>query len=602
LSACAELRFLGLGEEVAVAEVEDREAIEKPIAEPAPGLAYEVSIEGVGDKDLLDILENASQLVTLKDRRPASLGILRRRAKGDLDRLQKVLRSEGYYAAEVRTKVNQKVDPVQVTIEVAAGPLYVLADYAVRYEDPAPRSEAQPGLEDLDLEIGMPAKASTILAAQRALLDSLGRRGYPLAKVLDRKTVVHHDVTTMTVSLSVDAGPFARFGDTTIEGLVGVERDYLRRLLAWSEAEPYDQDKVQRSRKALSDTGLFSSVQITPGSAVDPDGQLPMTVAVEEAKHRSIGFGAGYSTSEGLGGEVFWEHRNLFGRDEDLRLSLTAAEIEQVLDADFRKPGFLRPNQSLLIDGTLANRNTDAFDEQSARALVGLERRWLKNWRVTGGLSAEYSILEDEEGEETFQIFGVPWTASRDTRDDLLDPSRGTRLAVTLTPYAGRGDKNFLFGVATADASAYYAVDEEERFVLAGRAKVGTITGEDRESVPANKRFYAGGGGSIRGFEFQSVGVLDADDDPLGGRSLLELNVEVRIRLTEDFGVVPFIDGGTVFDSPYPDFDETLRFAGGLGLRYFTGFGPLRLDVAVPINKRDRDDAFQFYVSLGQAF
>jgi translocation and assembly module TamA len=423
-----------------------------------------------------------------------------------------------------------------------------------------------------------------------------------LAKVLDRKTVIHHDVTTMTVSLAVDAGPFARFGDTTVEGLVGVEEDYLRRLLAWSEGEPYDRDKVQKSRKALSDTGLFATVQITPGTAIDPDGQLPMTVTVEEGKHRSIGFGAGYSTGEGLEGDVFWEHRNLFGRNEDLRLGLKAAEIEQTLSAAFRKPAFLLPNQTLLVNGGVTTRNTDAFDEQSANVFGGLERRWRKNWRVTGGLSGEYSILNDDDGEDTFQIFGVPLTATRDTRDDLLNPTRGTRLAMALTPYTGRGDKNLFFGVATVDASAYYAVDEEERFVLAGRAKLGMLAGENTESVPANKRFYAGGGGSIRGFEFQSVGPLDTDNDPLGGRSLLELNAEVRIRITDAFGVVPFVDAGTVFDFSYPGFEETLRIAGGLGFRYFTGIGPLRLDFAVPINKRDRDDAFQFYVSLGQAF
>ncbi|TFG89403.1 MAG: hypothetical protein E4H18_00170 [Hyphomicrobiales bacterium] len=183
-----------------------------------------------------------------------------------------------------------------------------------------------------------------------------------------------------------------------------------------------------------------------------------------------------------------------------------------------------------------------------------------------------------------------------------MDPVNGTRLNLALTPYAGKGDESLLFAISTATGSAYYAVDSEQRFVPAGRVKIGTIVGEETESVPANKRFYAGGGGSIRGFEFQSVGPLDTENDPLGGRSILELSGEVRIRVTERIGVVPFVDGGTVSDSSYPDFDEPIRWAAGLGGRYFSDFGPLRLDIAVPLNKRDIDDRFQFYISLGQAF
>ncbi|HSR71931.1 MAG TPA: BamA/TamA family outer membrane protein, partial [Kiloniellales bacterium] len=198
---------------------------------------------------------------------------------------------------------------------------------------------------------------------------------------------------------------------------------------------------------------------------------------------------------------------------------------------------------------------------------------------------------------------GLPLTATRDDRDDLLDPTRGTRLSLTLTPYGGVGDQSLAFLRSTLGGTAYYAIDEGRRFVVAGRARLGSILGDDTEEIPANKRFYAGGGGSIRGYEFQKVGPLDENNEPLGGRSLVELGVELRIRVTEEIGIVPFLDGGTVFDSPYPDFEEDLRWATGLGLRYFTAIGPLRLDVAVPLDKREGiDDDYQFYISLGQAF
>lgn len=602
LAACAELRSPRT-DSTPISDEPNTVAELAFAPEPEPGIAYEVMITGVPEADLLELLQGSSQLFALKDRPPLSLSALERRARGDMERLQTALRSEGFYAGEVQYEIDRGTAPVTVTVEVSTGVQYLLAAYDVQYQaSPPPPEDVQPSLDDLGLHLGMPAKAPAILAAERALAETLASRGYPLAKVLDRKTLVDHGTTTMTVSLAVDAGPSARFGAVTIEGASAVEEDYVRKLIGWTEGERYDRTKVEVTRRALSNTGLFESVSIASGTKVGPDNKLPMTLKLVEAKHRSIGFGASYSTSEGLGGEVFWEHRNLFARNERLRLTLTAAQIEQVLEADFRKPAFLRRDQDLLANFAVSRRDTEAFEEKSIIGSVGLERPWRENWRMSAGVSGEYSILEDELGEETFRLLGLPLTAARDATDSLLNPTRGTRLNLGLTPYAGKGDDNQLFTVATVTGSAYHAVDRDERFVLAGRAKTGTIVGEETESVPANKRFYAGGGGSIRGFEFQSVGPLDNEGDPLGGRSILELNAELRIRVAERVGIVPFVDGGTVFDSSYPDFDGTFRWAAGLGGRYYSDIGPLRVDIAVPLNRRDIDDTFQFYISLGQAF
>ncbi|HEY5597759.1 MAG TPA: autotransporter assembly complex family protein [Kiloniellales bacterium] len=601
LAACDTLRDLGIV--AADRPGEDRGEIAVPEPESTGTLAYTARIAGIAEAHLQALLNGTSQLISLQGRPVAAVGTLRRRADGDVERLQTALRSEGFYAAEVRYQIDSTADPIQVTVEVAPGPQYLLADYTIDYEGaPPPPPEAQPTLEDLGLHIGMAARAPDIVAAQRRLLDDLARRGHPLARVVDRKTFVTEATTTMTVTLTVDAGPAARFGAVTIEGLSRVKDNYVRDLLAWEKGATYDRDAVEKSRTALSATGLFTTVEIAPASAVEADGTLPVTVSVTEGRHRSIGFGANYSTSEGFGGEVFWEHRNLLGRNESLRLSLTAAEIEQSLKAQGRKPGFLRPDQALLAETALTNRNTDAFDEQSVTGSIGVERPLPENWRATAGVSAEYSILTDEEGRDSFRLFGLPLSGWRDTTDSLLDPTRGTRLNLSLTPYGGGGDGTLLFAVATAGGSAYTALDADQRFVLAGRLKLGSLVGEETPSVPANKRFYAGGGGSVRGYAFQAVGPLDDQNDPLGGRSLVEVSGEVRVRITDSVGIVPFIDGGSVFDASYPDFSETIRWAGGLGIRYFSGIGPLRLDVAVPINKRSSDDSFQFYISLGQAF
>jgi translocation and assembly module TamA len=374
------------------AEDRDRETVASDgIAAKPDGVSYKATFTGVEDKVLLELLESSSQLHALTDRPPSGLTGLRRRADGDLDRLQTALRSEGFYGAEVRYDIDRGVSPIAVTIEVSTGPRYVIGDYDVSYEKSLPpATNVQPGLADLGLHVGMAGRAPTIVAAQRALLTILAQRGYPLAEVLERKVQVDHATRTMTVALKVDAGPFARFGAVIVRGLRDVDEDYARSLLTWSQGDPFDRTMVESSRAALSATGLFGSVIITPGTEVGPREELPVTVTLNEAKHRSFGFGFSYSTSEGVGGNVFWQHRNLLGRNEQLLLGLTTAEIEQVLDAELRKPNFLRRDQAFLANSVLANRNTDAFDEKSVSSFVGL---------VMAGLGGCLRRVQSSEGQ-----------------------------------------------------------------------------------------------------------------------------------------------------------------------------------------------------------
>jgi translocation and assembly module TamA len=353
----------------------------------------------------------------------------------------------------------------------------------------------------------------------------------------------------------------------------------------------------------LRSTALFSTIRVSTAESLEADGKLPVTIDVLERPHRSIGAALSYSTDLGLGGELFWEHRNLFGRNEQLKITGSAKGSEQFGKMEYRKPTFLARNQTLLTEGNAAKRDTDAYDQRIGSVRIALERKYRSRWRGVLGVIGEYDWIDDNEGEREFQLGGLDIRASRRTTDDALNPTRGTTLELTATPYAGTGDATLRFARFIAGGSAYYAVDNKKRFVVAGRLRAGSIVGESTAALPADKRFYAGGGGSIRGYEFQAVGPLDSDDDPLGGRSLFETSGELRIRVWENFGVVPFVDAGTVFDNPYPAFDETLRWSAGLGLRYFTDFGPLRVDVAFPINGRDGvDDTFELYISIGQAF
>jgi translocation and assembly module TamA len=566
------------------------------------GIEYTPDITGVSDDALLDLLQSAAQLYTLQDRRPATVIALERRTQNDLERLREVLRSEGYYDAALSYRLGTDERPIKVTIEVEPGTRYKLDAFTIGYEPPAPEEKAQPKPADLGIKPGMPARAPDVREAETKAVAWLRGRGYPFAKSAGLKATVRHDKDDMTVRLTLNAGPRALLGALTLTGLKTVEEDYIRRIVAWPEGEPFDQRKLNDARAVLNTTGLFSSVKVSHADGVAPDGRLPVAVEVAESPHRSIGAGLSYSTDVGFGGNVFWEHRNVFGRNETVNFSITGAQIEQVGKMTFRKPAFLQREQALLATAQIANRDTDAFEQQSVAGTVSLERPLLEKWRGTAGVSASYDIIKDEDGEQQFKLFGLPVSMMRSTADNPLNPTRGTVVDLTATPYAGTSNDPLTFLRMSAGGSAYYSVDKASRFILAGRTRVGSIVGEKTDVLPADKRFYAGGGGSVRGYEYQKIGPLDEDENPTGGRSLVELGAELRIRVTEKFGVVPFIDGGMVTEESYPSFDEPLLWAGGLGLRYYTGFGPLRLDVAFPINGRSEDDLFQFYVSFGQAF
>jgi translocation and assembly module TamA len=574
---------------------------------PAPGatdLRYEVAIEGVGDDALRELLRQVSETERLIDRPPPSLARLRRRAEDDRSRLLEVLRSEGYYGAQIEVALDSRARPVKVTFRIDLGPVYRLGSVSIEVEPPEP-ALIVPAPEEIGLKPGEPAAAATVLDGERRLLDRVRAQGFILAEAGPRRAVVDHDTDTMDLTLRVQPGTLSRFGPVSFDGLTTVEQDFVANRLDWQEGELITPARLAEARDSLRETGLFTNVQIDLADEPDARGLLPVTVEVTERKHRSIGLGVRYRTDEGPGGNISWEHRNMFGRGEQVAVEADGSFIGAFLIASFRKPDFGRRNQSLLSDLRLAYDDTDAFESTSARARVGLERQLGDGMTVALGLSFLAQEVEDkasDEGSERFGLLSLPARFEWDRSDDRLDPSSGGRLRLENEPFVDVIGNGLLFNKSRLDYTHYFEVVQDPQIVLAGRTALGAMVGEPRGAIPANLRFYAGGGGSVRGFGYQLAGQLNDKDDPIGGRSLLELSGEVRVRVTESIGAVAFVDAGTVYSSSVPDFSETLRIGAGPGLRYFSPIGPLRLDVGFPLNPRDSDDTWQLYISIGQAF
>lgn len=587
-------------------EKKDEEAAEdaRRAAQGAPSYAYQVEIAGLKKTGLEDPLKSRSDLIRLRKEEPVSIWDLRARIRRDITGFADVLRSEGYYGARIAYELDRNSKPIKVTISVEPGERFTIGAYTIELTGPKdlPASAREEAAKTAREQVGKPARSETVALAFGAVMSRLPQLGFPRAKLVLQDFKANHADHKLTAKVRIETGPLVHFGPVSIDGLKRVKKKYVMKALTFKQGEVYDSRKVEAFRTALGEMNLFGSIRIDTDDPLVAGDAQPIKVRLGEGKQRSIGATASYSTVNGFGGSLFWEHRNLFGAGERLVLEAEADQKLQQFTADLTKPKFLRNDQKLLITAEVAREDTDAYLEYRGVLRAGVEREINKRLRVRVSTEASYLDTTDAFQPSKAVLLGLPMIVTYDHSDNLLDPTKGYRLGLKASPYLVLGDgKNFVTLEGTA--SYYLPFDAAHRYVLASRVKIGALFGADQiRNVPASKRFYAGGGNSIRGFGYQAIGPEDPNGDPIGGRSLFEVGTEMRIKLTETWGVVPFFEGGSVYDSEVPDFSSKLRWGAGIGVRYYTGFGPIRLDVAFPINRQPTDDKFQIYVSIGQAF
>ncbi|NNG03638.1 MAG: outer membrane protein assembly factor [Inquilinus sp.] len=593
----------------------------------AQAVDYTVAVGGA-EGELLRAIEGSATLVTLRESPPPTLSALIRRAEDDVDRVTRALRAFGHYLGSVEVTLNGRplrdpvlpretetgegAPPVRVDIAVEPGPVFTIA--GIELLDSRDESAVLPveiDIAALPVAIGGPARSADILAAEGVLVDRMRAGGHPFAAVPERRAVVDFATETMTIDYLLRPGDQAVFGAVRFEGLERIEPAFLARLNPIAPGDVYDPAALDALRKAMNRLGVFDSVRVRTAEAVTPEGRLPVTVTLAERKRRFIGFGADFATSEGFGARAYWGHRNLFGAAERFRVGLEVSRIGENSDNEYdyalgtslRKPAFLAVEQDLVASADLKDENLETYERTGFDAAIGIDRRLSDTVTLGYGVSGEYAeVTDSEQVTDRFTFIGLPLSLRRDTTDSVLDPARGTRATLGFTPFLeALGSSQDLYRTRLT-GSAYWDFGTGGDTVLAGLVGLGALAGESRDNVPADKRFYVGGGGTVRGYDFQGIGPLDDDGDPVGGRSMVHFSLELRQQMFGAVSLVPFVDGGQVFEASYPDFEDDLQYGAGLGLRYETGFGPLRLDVAVPINGRDTDPSYAFYISLGQAF
>lgn len=582
----------------------------------APTLTVETDSE-----ELKKRVESASVLLSQKEKPPSGTAGLIGRARNDRERLVASLYQTGRYGGLVEIRLNGRPlddvrpdetlyqaggTPVNVAITVTPGPVFSFGQITLSEVDPK-GPDLQP--KDYDLVPGQVAETTKILTAEEKVASDIRAEGYPFARVSKRTVTANHADDLLNVQIVVDRGVKAFFGSVQVEGNEQVKTDLIVRVADIPVGGVYSPEILSDAEARLRALDVFDRARVTISKEVGPGGVVPVLISVSEKKRRFIGANVSVSSIDGLTGSTYWGHRNLFGGAERLRLELTGAgvgrgatdDVDYGARASFIKPAVFDAYTDFTLDVAYQVESPENFDSEAATVRAGFVRRFSKKLTGNIGLEYEHSRVEDDLGTNRYDLFGLPAGLSWDSRDDKLDPSSGFTGNLSIEPiYDFRNSNSFV--ITTADATAYWALDEKKRFIFAGRVGVGSIPGASLSDIPANRRFLLGGGGSVRGFRYRNIGVDLGNDSIVAGRSMLELSAEARIRITESIGIVPFVDAGAAYDSPYPDFSEELRVGAGLGLRYYTAIGPIRLDAAVPINPGENDPQFAIYLGLGQAF
>jgi translocation and assembly module TamA len=611
------------------------------------------------NKALDATLKATSELESLRKSAPVGPFGLIGRARGDLERLKTVLESVGFYEGSVNITIDglplddpglgeeltsrSKDNDARIKITFSTGPLYHLRTVEIDGEVP------EGAKKTLALKSGAPAIAAEVLAAGERLRNALGDEGYAFAKIDLPNARRDRANRVLDVRFHVVTGTRAQIGQIQLLGLKDMDEAFIRKRLLVHTGDQYGATKLETARRDLLALGAFSSVSVNIGTSTDSEGRVPVTFQMREKRPHAMGVTAAYSSDLGGNAGVSWTKRNISGKADSLALSASAIDlgggtasqgIGYDVNGKYSIPQFRRRDQTLQVSVGGLRQSLDAYRQTAATAGVTLTRRLSSIWSVSASFTAERERIDQECFAATgpgqnldisdqpqgplqpggctyrYTLLALPLTAVyNDTGQEspLTDATHGLRLSLSLAPTFSIGTPSAQFLVTQVSGTLYYDLHklhlnpDAARSILAVRALAGLAAGAHELSLPPDQRFYAGGSGTIRGYRYQSVGPQFPDRNPIGGTAINAGSVEFRQRIGTNFGAAVFVDAGNVSRNLNP-LNGALRFGAGAGVRYYTPIGPLRVDVALPLNKRPKtatsrgDDSFEIYIGLGQAF
>ncbi|MDR1678150.1 MAG: BamA/TamA family outer membrane protein [Deltaproteobacteria bacterium] len=594
--------------------------------------------------DLVESFNKVAKIQVMKDRPLESHLTLMRRLHSSLEQAHDLLCSLGYYEGKAEGRLDEGSTPGSYVarINLIPGPLYHLAPGRLIISNAIALTvgpDADPVVEDIARELaknfippeqevfcpalpggnpcpvgdlvaagltpGDPAKADDVLVAVDRLVQLWKTDGYPKAEVTASRYSIDTEQKTLEAEIVLTPGKYVKMGQINILGDDSVKPRYMSHLVNWREGQNWNQETVETYRQNLMQTGLFKSVEVSPGLDPDPNGNYPIMVTLEQAPRRTVTGSVNYDSDWGPGVAISWEHRNLTGWADRLRVELPLWKDLAQFGLSYQRPFiFNSRNHSLLAESYLLREKTDNYYLSSASMAVGIERIVNQHLRAQLRGSVEIGTLDEYLTKKNkYKLYGLPLTLNWSNTDSYLNPTKGLKFSLLVSPYVGQYIDSLKVLKVRADFSIYQPLLSEDTLVAAFRLAAGSINGTKAENLPSSLRFFGGGGQSVRGYEYQSIGPKNARGRPAGGSTLAETSAELRYRWSQTMGAVAFIDGGMVYNNhDLYKIGRDFLWGGGLGFRYYSPIGPFRLDLATPLTPRDDDSRIQVYLSLGQSF
>jgi len=558
------------------------------------------SLDGVPD----NLASRANDVLQTYQAPPASILEARRRADRAAETVEEFLSAEGYLAA---TAIPQPIDNAAATptIEITPGKRFRIASVTIAVDgelDPDTAKEIDRAKKGL--LIGGPAHTSSIERMDTVLVNHLKEAGYAFASSEDIDVLASRADASVEITYRLAPGPRVKLGELILPDDIKTRPPSVRVMQTWKTGDYYTPDKIRTLRTRLRSSGLYDGIGIEVSETPDADGTHSVELLLADAKPRSVGIGASLSTTEGAGVDAFWEKRNYTGRGDTVRVEGAVANISRNLTARYELPNIGRYGRTLDAEIGARQQETDAYDLTGLKTGATLSQPFNKNFTISAGAyvdltrTVEYELTRSGPSDPIDQVtFSTPLSATYNTVNNALDPQDGNRLFLTLEPSVSTGTVNAVYTRYLTNATTYHSFTDS--LIAAARVEAGGFLGDT--DVPADRLFFAGGGGTVRGYAYQSLSPQNADGDYVGGEALFDAAFELRWRKSKRWGYVAFVDSGAAA----ADFGEVfgdLRSAFGLGVRYYPGFGPIRLDIATPISPREGDDPVQVYISIGQAF
>jgi len=579
---------------------------------------YRVDLQGLdlADKETdADLKGEFKSLSALEkgDGKAANTAMVSARLTEDSQLIETVLASQGWYSPVVRTRLEPPADQANpalgAVIAVTPGKRYVFSDIILKAD---PTEPANLVADNFALKVGEPIVAERVQGAEAQVAVALPENGYPFAAVGERDILLDQATGEGVYTLPVTVGPRGRFGGFVTDGDLAFDAKHIQVLSRFKRGEIYDSRKVDDLRKALVATNLFSTVAVEPQKTGEDagDGTQYVTLHVKQdaGPPRTIAGSLGFAAGEGITAQATWTNRNMFPPEGALIAHAIAGTRQQGAGVTFRRSNSGKRDRTLEIVAEAFHNDYDAYSAYTGRLAARIARDstpiWQKRYTYAFGVEflgtaeTDYDAATGTRKRNTYYVAGLNGQVGFDTSDDLLNPTKGYRVTALVQPEATVRGGFDPYVRARIDASTYYEINDS--IVLAGRVRFGTIQGAGLFDIAPSRRLYAGGGGSVRGYAYQALGEQAPDRNPVGGRSLNEGSFEARYRFG-NYGVVAFVDAGQAYRETTPQFNN-LRYGVGIGGRFYTNFGPMRLDIATPIGRKPGESRFNLYVSIGQAF